>query len=100
MALIKQLPDPYGTGTIDAYVRWAGLYVEPIARTIRAVFNVYRDRAAREAGKEPVDQIAYALTGEGYDAFTQGQAGAADSIGALVYGFARAQPDLSGAEDA
>lgn len=102
MALIKTLSDPYGTGTIEAYLRWSRLDVAPIDRTIRVTFAVYRDQASRDSGKPPIPDLvfAYALSGDEYDAFRAGTAQTADLIGALVYGYAKARPELAEAKDA
>lgn len=102
MALIKTMPNPYGTGTIDAYLKWSRLEVLPLDRVMRAAFAVYFDQASRDAGKPPIPDLlfAYALEGDDYDNFLAGAAPAADTVGALVYQFAKAQPDLAESLDA
>jgi hypothetical protein len=127
MALVKDLPDPFGGPDLaDCYLRWGDLVISPRTRTVRVVFEVYRSQEARDAGKAqlpiPVEFAigpvgsppVYAEDGSlvtpavpSYDqwraainATANGEPGAADLIGALVYGYAKSRPELADAIDA
>lgn len=103
MALKLGWPDPNGvTPILGAYVRWVGLSIDTPIKTIQAWFHVFRDQAAADAGKPPIDQVHLVAdqgTDPSYDQLTADQAAEARSLGELVYGFAKARPEFVGAED-
>lgn len=109
MALTVDWPDPFGTGTIPgAYLRWTGQSVDRPIRTIQAWFLVFRDKAASDAGKAPLDQLhmwADDATDPSYETIRVAQAAQAQSLDQLIYEFAKlwlasVRPDLQNVADA
>jgi len=103
MALAKDMPDRFEKRTVHAYLRLAGLALDPIGQTATATFLVYQSQAARRDGMDPTGQvtlIADATTTPSYADLAGPRTAQATSIGGLVYGFAKGQDALKGAVDA
>jgi hypothetical protein len=49
LAIIKQIPDPTGPGTIDAYAKYSRFGFDADARVIDLELSVYRSKEARDA---------------------------------------------------
>jgi hypothetical protein len=102
MALQLMMTDPYGNSYPEGYRRFVFLAVEVTGKTIRAVFHNYRDKAARDAGLNPFGQTEYRVdrrSSPSFDDFMNADNTNPSGIGALVYDFAKAQPDSAGAVD-
>ena len=79
------------------------LSIDTPIKTIQAWLHIFRDQAAADAGRPPIDQVhlvADAGTTPSYDDLAADQAAEAKSLGELVYGFAKARPEFAGARDA
>lgn len=102
MALQLAMADEVGNSYPEGYRRFVFLAVDVPGKAIRAVFNNYKDRAARDSGRNPFGQTDYQVderSTPSFDDFMNADNTNPAGIGALVYAFARARPDSAGAVD-
>ena len=65
MALQLDYPDPTGVDDIQVYARVVEINLNFADEVGRITVNIYRNKASRDAGKPPIDQVAFALSKTG-----------------------------------
>lgn len=119
MALLKQLLDPTGTAPVSCYIRIVQANFSFTDKSGLITLYAYRDRASRDAGKQPLQAfnlqitpegraaVVDPLTGEttqpaepGFDALVAQLQPQFDALRTAFYDLVKGQPQFVGANDA
>jgi hypothetical protein len=108
--ILPEFADPYATGTTPAYLQMAAVHVDFGRMTATIRLGIYRDAAAAEAGKEPIESRTILLGGPappgrgrgapGLDRVLGDNAAAIEQLRQYLYGLIRTLPEYAGAVDA
>ena len=119
MALAKTLLDPTGTAPVSCYIRIVQANFSFADKSGLITLYAYRDRAARDAGKQPLQAFQLQITSEGRAAVVDPLTGATtqpaepgfdtlverlqpqfDALRAAFYDLVKGQSQFAGASDA
>jgi hypothetical protein len=100
--ITRDWPDPTdlsGPPIPRALVIRRRITIEPMARQLFLEMAVYRSRAARESGSDPITTFSLPpLLGAAYDAFLADHTDLVDQVSKACDDYALSQPQLAGAE--
>jgi hypothetical protein len=105
--ILPEFADPHATGTTPAYLQIAAVQVDFLRMTAVIRLGIYRDAAAADAGKEPIEARTILLGGPaaggggaGLDRVLGDNAAAIGQLRGYLYGLIRTLPAYAGAVDA
>jgi hypothetical protein len=106
--ILPEFADPHATGTTPAYLQFTALHVDFLRMSAVIQLGIYRDAAAADAGKAPIEARTILLGGPaapgrgapGLDRVLGDNAAAIEQLRAYLYGLIRTLPAYAGAVDA